>query len=224
MTVAKWMGIGLLGGALLILCLFGFAKWVGFSTSDFLALLQLVVDLSMVPITVIGFVILIGEFRKSQAAPKLDLTFGNAAKEIPLDNSTTITFYMHNTGNAIATWYSVDIQIPDSFSVYNFTPLPPAKDEHWFVVKEESGQIGIFAFSSGGQVPVYPNRSTPILAFGLMLAFRKQNAIGEPQREERYTMIYTITSEREEPVQGKLFLQQRAIDPEQVRRAMEKTK
>jgi hypothetical protein len=209
-----WFGSGLLGGGIFMFGIYSYARWVDFTAGDFLALSQLVVDLFMVPITVIGFIIVISEFRKSQATYRLDLSFDTMTKEETLskpaqwNKASSIVFCLHNTGSAVAIWYSINIELPNFLHVSNVDDLS-AQSGHWLRVDKNSEPVTMFSFSSGGQNAVHPNHPLPLLKLKILLDAGKQY-------ESQYEVPYTIVSEREGPVHGKLFVRVVAEQEQQV--------
>jgi hypothetical protein len=199
-----------------LLCWLGWDILIGrgWETSDALALLQFFITLALIPTVLFAFVATADSFRKAQSRPQLSLlweddysrstTVHTARQSQSAILSSTPRLLLHNTGNAVALWYSVAVDIPFDGAFGNSTQFPtprfrPAIGNNLNWINGSIEGANRVTFLSNGQIASYPNVPLPLIDFELHL---------QPQDEfpARQKVNYTIVTDTQEPVCGSLEL------------------
>jgi hypothetical protein len=159
-------------------------NYFGLSSSDTLAMAQLILALLLLPTVLFGFFITVQAFRESQDLPDLDLFLepetGLYEKSLKFNSSEIFkrrkeqsenkfllteipfSFVIQNKGNAIALWYaiSISIQFDAAPNFYlDWTQFYKTSGEHWQINHEEREKSKRFEgmFMSKGSLASYPN-------------------------------------------------------------------
>ena len=145
---------------------------------DTFSLGQLLVEATLVPTVIIGFIIAITEFRLSQNTPKPRLYWeqspGIITSEVNLKLPPgtglipTPRLVLKNEGKTVTAWYRVKFDIPETI----YLDRPPSverligdkiglvtSDSHWHF--ERLSNITRWVFTSDGKYALYPNDLQP---------------------------------------------------------------
>jgi hypothetical protein len=161
---------------------------------DIFSLGQLLVDAVLLPVVIIGFLMAVEEFRKSQARPDMDLYWeaepNGTVKELVLEAPPRGNANLHfrpvllNTGNAVGVWYMLNITLPDELNI-GWQPILGDED-NWRLARTKDGLL--LTFMSNGQVAAYPN-------YGLLLCTLCAECSTEREYVGEYKVPYTIVND-----------------------------
>lgn len=187
---AKWY---ILLVALIWVCALLLAGVAGWPIGEVLSLGQLIVEVTLIPAAIIGFIMAAEEFGKAQARPELDLRwdtgFEETGNELVLDISPSgvetlrIRPVLVNEGNAIGVWYLVNFTIPGDLTP-EWSPII-GDTHHWRAAHHKHGLL--LTFMSNGQIAVYPR-------YPLILA-RLEIRLNADQAKRDYQVPYTIVTD-----------------------------
>ncbi|MCK4789698.1 MAG: hypothetical protein KAV87_38515 [Desulfobacteraceae bacterium] len=143
---------------------------------DLIALGQLLVEFFLLPPAIVGFILVMLEFVKSQSKPKLDLMWeyprGEYKHEIEIDvhtfemghpeyGSRTVSLALLNNGEAVTQWFSVEFSLPleltgsdDPEEQFDYWHKDVGEDSNWqSLIHPDAYRI---TFMSNGQIASYP--------------------------------------------------------------------
>lgn len=173
---------------------------------------QLIADLVLLPIVLIGFRMAILEFRAVSERPTLQLEWDvshsrskgtSTAREPSTPNQATIHgLAIRNSGPAVAVWYEVTLRIPWEILTH------PPKFDVTSKIGEEINWEGcrytqsenVVVFRSHGRYAVYPNSTVRLADLILVLNSRIK-------RNDTVVLPYKIVGEKIAPTEGELRLE-----------------
>ena len=147
-----------------------------FTIQDITSVGQLFADVLLFPTVIIGFWITITEFRKSQATPKLTLTWHGDVSTYPDGDSLVIEtpkygdkrvwlmLFVKNESKTMTHWYSISFDIPSGLS----RPMADTHTVRWHRGDKSCWSEAVnlemrrYEFKSNGQFALYPNENIHI--------------------------------------------------------------